>query len=775
MTSNKNVYIILLLFYFTLTASSNTKRQSFKELIDIYLGKLDINDAYLSYDQYISLLNTLVKDFPNYLELSTIGKTYEGNEMPLIIMKSPLNSNKEKNSTQNQDNNANNANKNNTNNGTELIDISLYNKSGIFFNGMHHGREPVAMMMNIYLILHLLSLPRTYLHLFLSSTNIYFLPIINIDTYKYNCEKYLIKRYPIKRIMARKNRRSNTTKGCQMDDIGVDLNRNYDFYFGADNMGSSNRKCQEDYRGEFPFSEPETFNIKKFVESHPNIKIVYNYHSWGNLIITPFNCLKNEESLKLMKKDFPIHLKMYEDFDKEAKFPKNYLFGNADTTIKYLANGDATDWFLGKKKILSFSPELGIEDKKSEDFYPDKNITFEVLRQNLHGGLYGIQKSMYYLSGELISANYISCQYKSKFIYSDIFFNRGKLYSKNNPKDNELKNCYSDEFLLYIKAKITNKGFADYSPGLEFPYIQQNNYEQENIKKTEEINKKFFYFLAFDLKVDIEKVKSICFWTTLQTLYTIEENSIDNNKNENKSNINKNKKEAEEIQYIGKIRCINVYKDNDINDLKLFIDNEIKSMEFIFLNLQIIVKKDAFLERIKINKRRFLDSNDNKTNNNEIIKIYTKKERIIKSETINGEIIEWKFNNPTISVTINNFTENKNTNINNNMKAIYPYKILIIVICVTFLMIFIILRIIKRIKRRPSHDLLVENRSNDNNNDMNMGINNEQIVNNLENANQNENVNDEQILPVQIPREDNEEKSNSNTNSNSDSPNELNP
>ena len=77
MTSNKNVItIILLIIYITLTISSNTKRKSFKELIDLYLGKLDINNAYLSYDQYISLLNTLIKDFPNYLELSSIGKTY---------------------------------------------------------------------------------------------------------------------------------------------------------------------------------------------------------------------------------------------------------------------------------------------------------------------------------------------------------------------------------------------------------------------------------------------------------------------------------------------------------------------------------------------------------------------------------------------------------------------------------------------------------------------------------------------------------------------------
>ena len=127
----------------------------------------------------------------------SIGKTYEENDMPLIIMKSPLTYKKSKANL--IDNKIkfneilipNNKTDNNTsNNETFYIDPILYNKSGIFFSGMHHGREPVSMMMNLYLIFHLLSLPKFYLHLFLSSTNIYFLPMINIDTYKYNCLKY---------------------------------------------------------------------------------------------------------------------------------------------------------------------------------------------------------------------------------------------------------------------------------------------------------------------------------------------------------------------------------------------------------------------------------------------------------------------------------------------------------------------------------------------------------------------------------------------------------
>ena len=92
-----------------LTISSNEKNNSFKELVDKYLGKLDINGVYLSYDKYISLLNTLEKDFPAHLIISSIGKIYEGNDMPLIIMKSSLIKNEEikDNSTNNSFTNTN--------------------------------------------------------------------------------------------------------------------------------------------------------------------------------------------------------------------------------------------------------------------------------------------------------------------------------------------------------------------------------------------------------------------------------------------------------------------------------------------------------------------------------------------------------------------------------------------------------------------------------------------------------------------------------------------
>ena len=690
---------LILLISLISTIITHNERKSFKELIDIYLSKLDINDAYLSYDQYISLLKTLKEDYPNYLELSSIGKTYEGNEMPLIIIKSPFISNEElskKNSTETQNLTINYTNiykiNNNSNNSNEtyLIDISLYNKSGIFFTGMHHGREPVSMMMNIYLILHLLSLPKVYLHLFLSSTNIYFVPIINIDAYKYNSEKYL-STFSLKDANIRKNRKPHKNITCSQKDIGVDLNRNYDFYFGEDNKGSSGSPCDEQYRGEYPFSEPETNNIKNFVDIHPDIKITFNYHTWGNLIITPFNYLKSNNSLKLLQNEFPIYYKMYEDFKNEANFPINFSFGNADKTIFYMSNGEATDWFLGKKKILSFSPELGNGNKNSDVFFPNKNITFDILDKNLNSALYAIQKSMFYFKIELLKAEYSPCIYNTR--YSDIYFNNQR-YENNNLRDIELKNCFVDEMILFAKVKMTNYGFGTYKPGIEFNYNQFVHGNNNNTNDND--NKRYFYFLALDLKVNLDNIKSICYWSNL-----LKNQSNDINNKYNKSN------DAQREEF--KIRCANS-KGDELSDMKVFIDTEIKFLESIIINIQIILKRDSFNERKEIIKRlkkqRFLEyihnnniTNDIKNKNinenetSDLIKLYTKKKRIIKSENLNGEIIEWKFNSPSIIIKFEDFNETKT----NQLIIIKqkPFKFITYMICSVSIMIFVIYRIIK--------------------------------------------------------------------------------
>ena len=113
-----------------------------------------MNNAYLNYNEYLDFLKDLQSFYPSLITISDIGKTYENNTIPLIKL-----------SSSNENNKCN---------------------SSILFDGMHHSREPVSMMMNLYLLLHLLETPQPILEELLSTTTIYFIPIVNIDGYKLN-------------------------------------------------------------------------------------------------------------------------------------------------------------------------------------------------------------------------------------------------------------------------------------------------------------------------------------------------------------------------------------------------------------------------------------------------------------------------------------------------------------------------------------------------------------------------------------------------------------
>jgi hypothetical protein len=287
------------------------------------------------------------------------------------------------------------------NNEVKLIKIEKdRNNKGVLFTGMHHGREPASLLMNLYVLLYLLkgytnNNPAT-LEL-LANVNIYFIPMINVDGYRENNIQFDLFRN-FNAAMIRKNRRSGVEfNGCsRVVDLGVDLNRNYGYMFGSDDTGSSLDPCKDDFRGPSPFSESETIGVKNFIETHENIKIAFNYHAWGNLLIMPFNYLN--EDLPVLANNYTILYKVYQDFIRESGLPSGNLAGNGKSTIGYTANGEASDWMLGEKGIVAFSPELGTAEKDTEGFYPEINLLVNaVLKANLNTALYGIQRASYFL------------------------------------------------------------------------------------------------------------------------------------------------------------------------------------------------------------------------------------------------------------------------------------------------------------------------------------------------------------------------------------------
>ena len=204
----------------------------------------------------------------------------------------------------------------------------------------------------------------------------------------------------------------------------------------------------------------------------------------------------------------------------------------------------------------------------------------------------------------------------------------------------------------------------------------------------------------------------------------------------------KENKPDEKVEFIGNVRCIDINNKEEINNIRLFIDNEIKSMKYIVLNIILLVKKEAAYEIIFNNNttsrynKRFLQFDKSKNiKEKEIIKIYRKENRKIKSEKINGDIMEWKFNSPVIEI--------KYSDLKNQNKSVFAYKNFYVnsrkVLFVIFVSVIIIMILmffaIKQITRRNMNRLLMNN-SLENNNDINFGMNNEQAEQAVNSPNQ---------------------------------------
>ena len=181
------------------------------------------------------------------------------------------------------------------------------------------------------------------------------MPTVNIDGVKLISDHFDERnQFPL----IRKNRHIFwDQRDCNIELQGVDLNRNYGFKFGYDNIGSSRFGCWEDFRGSNAFSEPETQAMRDFVIDYNNIRVAINLHAWGPMFITPFN-FDNDQNDLLSDN----HLKaqaFYDNIFYNDVSPLGYTYGNGAITIGYTANGEASDWMLGVRGIYAISPEIG--------------------------------------------------------------------------------------------------------------------------------------------------------------------------------------------------------------------------------------------------------------------------------------------------------------------------------------------------------------------------------------------------------------------------------
>jgi carboxypeptidase T len=234
------------------------------------------------------------------------------------------------------------------------------NEPEVLYTALHHAREPQSLAQTLYFMWYLLENYATdpEIKYIVDNSELYFVPCVNPDGYVFNESTN-----PSGGGFWRKNKRLNSNGS-----VGVDLNRNYGFNWGFNDVGSSNQPSFDTYRGTSAFSEPENRLMRLFCSQH-QFQMSLNYHAFGNLLVYPWGY-----SNKLTP-DSTIFIGFGKAFNRENGF----YAGTGLQTVGYNVNGDADDWMYGdtitKKKMYSFTPEIG---PQYYGFWPPKNVIVDL-------------------------------------------------------------------------------------------------------------------------------------------------------------------------------------------------------------------------------------------------------------------------------------------------------------------------------------------------------------------------------------------------------------
>jgi hypothetical protein len=351
------------------------------------------------------------------------------------------------------------------------------NEPEVFYNAIHHAREPASVAQLIMYMWYLLENYATNpeVQFIVNNLELYFVPVINPDGYVYNQTTN-----PTGGGMWRKNRRNNGD-----GTFGVDLNRNYGNAWAWDNTGSSPNTNSDTYRGPSAFSEPETKAIKWFCEQHEFVSAL-NYHTFGNLLIYPWGHIADFYTPD--SATFVEHAKVLTKYNR-------YNYGTGDQTVGYLVNGDSDNWMYGeqssKNKILSITPEAG---NPEWGFWPPQSEIINICKENIYQNITLAKLALKFLKVEDINPNTIPFNGKLSFKFKSLGIGNTNQFTVNllpisgiqfqNPS-------FNFQNLTHLEEKIDSLTYtinSNIAPGAEISFVIRtfNNsiYEYDTIYKT---------------------------------------------------------------------------------------------------------------------------------------------------------------------------------------------------------------------------------------------------------------------------------------------------
>eukprot|EP00118_Oscarella_pearsei_P002575 m.10928 g.10928 ORF g.10928 m.10928 type:complete len:414 (+) comp22807_c0_seq2:49-1290(+) len=211
-------------------------------------------------------------------------------------------------------------------------------KIKVLFSYGEHAREFFPVESMIHLLMKLLENEHDkmkFASFVLNSFDIYIVPLVNPDGRQY-VEK--------------------TQNYCWRGTAtGVDLNRNFDWSFGG--AGSSNDSADEEYRGLYAFSEPETQLLRNLVSSH-SFDAFVSFHSGIRQIYVPFSDSLSKAAKKRHYNE-EEELRLAEVIASVVPSNRQFTYGVGYEVNDYPADGTSFDYMAGRKNIpFSLAIEL---------------------------------------------------------------------------------------------------------------------------------------------------------------------------------------------------------------------------------------------------------------------------------------------------------------------------------------------------------------------------------------------------------------------------------
>ncbi|MCU0644386.1 MAG: T9SS type A sorting domain-containing protein, partial [bacterium] len=246
----------------------------------------------------------------------------------------------------------------------------------VFFFANIHARELITPEIIMYFLHYLIDHygKDGYVTHLINNRQIWLCPSANPDGHEYclSGNDPSDANYPANPAWWRKNKSDNDGDG-KFDPYkdGVDLNRNFGYKWGYDEVGSSANPVAATYRGKSAFSEPESQAIRDFVMQH-RFLIALSFHSHGQLWLYPWGYTSERTPDYMSFRWLAGGCVAYNNYNPQAGYQL------------YPTNGTTDDWLYGeqtlKNKIFAFYNQFG--------FFPDTMYMKKQILENQGPMLY---------------------------------------------------------------------------------------------------------------------------------------------------------------------------------------------------------------------------------------------------------------------------------------------------------------------------------------------------------------------------------------------------